>query len=508
MLKYRRNVLTTLVLCAAVILVTLSCAQDTQKAKRVEVTAEEIGTKAYCPVTGDSFTVHKQTPVVQYKGERYYMCCPGCDTEFQKDPERYIKQMEATEHHKTMVEPDMIGAEVVCPVSGDRFHVSETTPVFEYEGKKYYLCCPGCELEFKKDPEKYIELLEKQPESHNTERGDEILYWTCSMHPEVKSDVEGNCPICAMALIPVYEHGAEENVLKLTDQDFQLAGIRMVPAMKHHVYKVIQTVGEVAYDPMLVIAQEEFINALEMLETLQNADQVTQERAATVVERAHYKLRLLGMDESEISELQKTRTVARSLVIPDQETWVYARIYESDMSWVKKGQVVSVTSVAYPGETFHGTVRSVNPLVDPHARSVEARVKLHGVQRKLKPGMYINVSIEAMYIAPQATHHQEIIAIPRESVLDTGNRKVVWVYVGDGNFQPREVTVGPLAAVDHNGHMARYYPVLEGIAENEMVVTNGNFLIDSESQITGVAALGYGGALGVDEQPQPPIHQH
>lgn len=507
MRKNGRNVLTTLMVCTAALLVVLSCAQDAQKAKSVEVTAEEIGTKAYCPVTGDSFTVHKQTPVVQYKGERYYMCCPGCDTEFMKDPEKYVIRMHGMMHHETHEDKDMLGADVVCPVSGDRFHVSETTPVIEYKGKKYYFCCPGCELEFKKDPEKYIELLEKQPESLNSEPEQKILYWTCSMHPEVKSDVEGTCPICGMALIPVYER-AEENVLKLSDRDLQLAGIRMVPAMKHHVYKVIQSVGEVAYDPMLVIAQEEFVNALEMLETLQNAEQATQERAATVVERAHYKLRLLGMDESEISELQRTRTVARSLVIPDQETWVYARIYESDISWVKKGQAVSVTSAAYPGETFHGTVRSVNPLVDPHARSVEARVKLHGVQRKLKPGMYINVSIEAMYIAPRATHHQEIIAIPSESVLDTGNRKVVWVYVGDGNFQPREVTVGPLAAVDHNGHMARYYPVLEGIAENEMVVTNGNFLIDSESQITGVAALGYGGALGVDEQPQPPIHQH
>lgn len=508
MLKSGRNVLTTLMVCTAAFLVVLSCAQDAQKAKRVEVTAEEIGIKAYCPVTGDSFTVHEQTPVVQYKGKRYYMCCPGCDTEFQKDPERYIKKMETTEHHKIMVEQDMIGAEVVCPVSGDRFYVSETTPVVEHKGKKYYFCCPGCELEFKKDPEKYIELIEKQPESLNSEPELKILYWTCSMHPEVKSDVEGNCPICAMALIPVYERRAEENVLKLSDRDFQLAGIRMVPAMKHHVYKVIQAVGEVAYDPMLVIAQEEFVNALAMLETLQDADQVTQERAATVVEHAHYKLRLLGMDESEISELQKTKTVARSFVIPDQETWVYARIYESDMSWIKKEQAVSVTSAAYPGETFHGTVRSVNPIVDPHARSVEARIKLHGVQRKLKPGMYTNVSIRAMYTLPNATHQHDIIAIPRESVLDTGNRKVVWVHVGNGSFQPREVKVGPLAMVDRDGHMVFYYPVLEGISENEMVVTNGNFLIDSESQLTGVAALGYGGALGVEEQPQPPIHQH
>lgn len=508
MLKKRRSVVTTLVVCLAGVLIVLSCAEDTQKAKRVEVNAEEIGLRAWCPVTRDSFTVHKETPVIEYKGERYYMCCPGCDSEFMKDPEKYMHRMQGMEHHETHIDQDMLGAEVVCPVSGDRFHVSEMTPVVEHKGKKYYLCCPGCELEFKKDPEKYIELIEKEPESRNMEQDDEILYWTCSMHPEVKSDVEGNCPICAMALIPVYERPtSEENVLHVSERDMELAGIRTVPATKHHVYKVIQAVGEVAYDPMLVIAQEEYVNALEMLETLEGSDEMTLDRAQTVVERGHYKLRLMGMDESEIGELERTRAITRSLVIPEQETWVYARIYESDISWVKKGQDVSVISPAYPGEVFHGKVRSVNPVLDPHARAIEARIQLYGAHQKLKPGMYVDAKIKTMYVPPGASYHY-VLAIPRESVLDTGNRKVVWVYLDDGNFQPREVTVGPLATVEHNGHMVSYYPVLDGVAENEMVVTNGNFLIDSESQLTGVAAVGYGGALGVEEKPQPPIHQH
>lgn len=442
MIRRGQKILIGLMLSAAILLLIIACAENAQKAKIVELSAEAIGTKAFCPVTRDTFTVHKETPVVEYKGEQYYMCCPGCDTEFMKDPEKYIK------------------------------------------------------------------LMEKQPESRNVEQSEEILYWTCSMHPEVKSDVEGNCPICAMALIPVYDKpSSEENVLQVSERDMELAGIRTVPATKHHVYKVIQAVGEVAYDPMLVIAQEEYVNALEMSETLEGADKMTQDRAHTVVERAHYKLRLMGMDESEINTLKRTRAITRSLVMPEHETWVYARIYESDISWIKKGQEVSVTSPAYPGEEFGGKVRSVNPTLDPHARAIEARIQLYGAQRKLKPRMYVDVRIKTMYVPPGASHHQ-VVAIPRESVLDTGTRKVVWVYLDDGNFQPREVTVGPLATVEHNGHMASYYPVLEGVAENEMVVTNGNFLIDSESQLTGVAALGYGGALGVEEKPQPPIHQH
>jgi YHS domain-containing protein len=150
-------------LCLAAVVV-LCCAEDVQKTTLVAPTTDEIGTRTFCPVTRDSFTVHEQTPVVQYKGERYYMCCPGCATEFMREPDKYIKQMGTGAQHTVAVDQDMIGAEVVCPVSGDRFLVSETTPVVEYKGTKYYLCCPECELEFKKDPEKYIELMDMQPE--------------------------------------------------------------------------------------------------------------------------------------------------------------------------------------------------------------------------------------------------------------------------------------------------------------------------------------------------------
>ena len=103
-----------------------------------------------------------------------------------------------------------------------------------------------------------------------TEIEKEILYWTCSMHPEVRADEEGNCPICGMNLIPVYEKETSEGEgsLYLNEKDIELAGIRMVPSTKENLYKEIHTVGKIAYDPNLVIAQEEYVNALFLVEKI------------------------------------------------------------------------------------------------------------------------------------------------------------------------------------------------------------------------------------------------
>lgn len=410
-----------------------------------------------------------------------------------------------------------IGKEAICPVLGDKFTITESTPVVEYEGKKYYFCCPGCDTKFMKNPEKYINQEKDEPQSKESQQErstKEILYWTCSMHPEVKTDEQGSCPICNMKLIPVYEKEIDEGSLYLNDRAIELAGIRMVPATKHHLYIVIRTVGKVAYDPELVVAQEEYLNALEMMKAIKGSGQVTVKRTASVIEKSKFKLRLLGMDESEIKKLTKTRRVETSLIIPENETWIYADVYESDISWIKKSQEVIVTTIAYPGEEFQGKIRSINPVLDARTRSVRLRIQLSNANRKLKPGMYMDVKIEARYSAPKAMEHkggnaQKILAILKESVLDTGTRKVVWVYSGDGRFQPREVKLGPEGVFYHEDRSLRCYPVLNGLKENELVVTNGNFLIDSESQLTGMAAIEYGGALGVEEKPPIPVeHQH
>jgi Cu(I)/Ag(I) efflux system membrane fusion protein len=283
---------------------------------------------------------------------------------------------------------------------------------------------------------------------------------------------------------------------------------------KYHLQKEIRAVGKVAFDPELATAQEEYISALNTAETISNADQATASRVQILVQNAAYKLRLLGMDNTEIEDLQRTGKGDISLIIPENEACVYADVYESDIAWVKKGQQVFVTSIAYPGEEFTGTVKSISPVLNSQTRSATVRIHIFDKTMRLKPGMYVDTKVMAMYtpsseILKGSRSKHEVLVIPRESVLDTGNRKVVWVYLGDGQFQPREVTLGPEGSIRSALQNERYYPVLDGLKENELVVTNGNFLVDSESRITGVAAISYGGALGVEAKPQvPQVHQH
>lgn len=391
---------------------------------------------------------------------------------------------------------DIIGQEVVCPVMGNKFKITENTPVIEYNGEKYYFCCSGCDKDFAKDPDKYIKNLEQTPQSENKNK--EIIYWTCSMHPEVKADENGKCPICSMALTPVYEKTGSDGSLYLSEDEILLAGVRLASANKNELFKEIQTIGQVAYDPDLVIAQEEYINAINMMTSLDEADEITAERAKNIVERSKYKLKLLGMSDSEIKNLKIAKHVDKSLIMPEENTWIYAELYESDIPWVKKGQSVTVLSTAYPDKGFEGRIISVNPTVDDITRSVQVRIILSNTKLLLKPGMYVDVIIKSRYYLSDDKENKRIITVPKAAVLDTGNSKLVWIYTGNGNFEPRQVITGPAGIVQIGNSFIQSYPILEGIKENEVIVTNGNFLIDSEYQITGSAALGYSGAIGIE----------
>ena len=145
-------------------------------------------------------------------------------------------------------------------------------------------------------------------------------------------------------------------------------------------------------------------------------------------------------------------------------------------------------------------------MLDPKTRSVKFRVQVDNPDLKLKPEMYVDVVIISMYMSPDGEHM--VLAIPKDAVLDTGTRKIVWIDKGNGEYEGREVQIGPEATSAIDGKEVKLYPILKGLSKGELVVTKANFLIDSQSQITGVSAAAYGGALGVEEKKAPPVHQH
>jgi Cu(I)/Ag(I) efflux system membrane fusion protein len=339
----------------------------------------------------------------------------------------------------------------------------------------------------------------------------DALYYGCGMEGEehvyyLEGEHEGMaCPVCGMPLkkLPKEEADGLRGVIskvEIKGEQARLAGVRTEPVKKLHLFKEIRTVGKVAYDPQLAITEEELISSLKAVDKMgEGSIPEIKERAMSLVESARRKLKLLGLSEEQIKELENTREVETSLILPEEKMWIYGEVYEYELSWVKSGEKVKVTTSSIPGEVFPGIISSVNPVLDPKTRSVSFRAQVDNPGLKLKPEMYVDVVIMSML---SVDGEMEVLAIPKEAVLDTGRRKIVWVDKGNGEYEGKAVTVGPEATTMIEGSEAKFYQVLKGLSEGEQVVTKSNFLIDSQSQLSGTAASAYGGALGSEKEDQ------
>lgn len=344
-----------------------------------------------------------------------------------------------------------------------------------------------------------------------------ILFYRNPMNPAITSKVPAKDEM-GMDYVPVYEEenediegGEEEEAVvsrvKIAAQEAQRAGVESKPLEKRHLFKNIRTIGIVAYDPQLAIAQQEFISSIRALDKMEKSNiPEVRERALGLVESSKRKLKLLGLSEKQINELENKREIQSNLILPEKTMWIYGDLYEYELPWLKEGQKVEVASQGLPGEIFEGIVSSVNPVLDPKTRSVKFRAEINNPDLRLKPQMYVDIVIKSMYTGPEGEHM--VLAVPKDAVLDTGLKKIVWVDKGNSGYEGRIVEVGPEASATVGRQEERFYPVLRGLREGEKVITRSNFLIDSQSQITGVSAAAYGGALGVEEKKSAPAHSH
>lgn len=361
-----------------------------------------------------------------------------------------------------------------------------------------------------------------QHEDHGTQmmpvqtQAGELSHYTCGMHPSVRVSVDQynkgdtKCPICFMPLTPVKKGGAmgdqfDEHVISKVEikaRELKLAGVQTERIERRHLFKEIRAVGTVAYDPQLAIAQDEFISAVTSYEKAKAGGlQEIIDRAKSLIESSKRKLLLLGLNNEQIAELEKNRQVQTNLILPGDKMWIYGDVYEYELNWVKEGSFIKAKPVGLAGEEFYGKIVSINPVVDPRTRSVRFRAMIDNPNQKLKPEMYVEVEIMSQYTDPDGK--VDVLSIPKSALLETGRRKIVWVDLGQGAFEGRRVEVGP-EAVDHSDNPRAFYPVLKGLNEGEKVVTRGNFLVDSQSQITGVASSAYGGALGEESEQMAP----
>jgi RND family efflux transporter MFP subunit len=206
-------------------------------------------------------------------------------------------------------------------------------------------------------------------------------------------------------------------------------------------------------------------------------------------------LRLQGLDIKQIADLEKNKENDQSLLITSADSqfaWVYATIYEYELEWVKLGQEAVILSASYPGKEFKGKIVAIDPVFDAMTRSVRARIKVNNQGGWLKPDMYVDVQMSS----DLGAH----LAVPKEAIMDSGLRKIVFLVLDSGHFKPAEIKTGVSTE--------EYAQVLEGLKEGDTVVVSGNFLIDSESKLKaaleGTSHQPKGDGLASDSQ----SHQH
>jgi len=175
--------------------------------------------------------------------------------------------------------------------------------------------------------------------------------------------------------------------------------------------------------------------------------------------------------------------------------WVQADIFESDIPLVQTEQRAKIRAPTLGGGSVQGIVDFLQPAVDPQNRTMRARIQVPNPEMRLRPGMFVQVSLERSLGG-------DVVSVPRSAVLDTGKEKVVYVAKGKGVFEKRSIEAS--MAGDE------FYAVTRGIKAGERVVTHGNFLIDSQTRLTGTVTGMFGGskAYGTEASSQAPASNY
>lgn len=267
------------------------------------------------------------------------------------------------------------------------------------------------------------------------------------------------------------------------------------------------------YSPQLLSAQQELLQSVRAAGDLkQSRLMVMRETAQSTVTAAKDKLRLWGLMPQQIEEIIRrgkpsdhttimapisgvvthkngiegmyVQTGTQIYTVADLSVvWIELEAYESDLAWIRLGQEVEFEVKTYPGEIFKGEVAFIDPFLNEKTRTVKVRLNAPNPDGRLKPDMFVHAVLRAtlsegnrVVVGPTAGEKPPLV-IPAEAPLITGKRAVVYCAVPDqpGTFVGREIVLGPRAG-DH-------YLVRAGLQEGDLVVTAGNFMIDSSLQI-------------------------
>ncbi len=375
--------------------------------------------------------------------------------------------------------------------------------------------------------------------AESVKQENKVLFYRNPMNPAITSPVFTQDEM-GMDYIPVYadaeRHSDSSGTVTINPVVVQNIGVRTTAVKHKNLSRTIRTVGRIAFDekrvarlhpkydgwveqmfvdqtgdrvqkgtmlmsiysPQLVATQQEYLLALTNAEMLKNSEfKDVRDGAASLLQSSLERLLLLDVPQHQIEQLNRERKVMKGLHIHSpfdgvvmnigardgqritagtelykiadlSRVWVIVDLYEDDMPWVKAGDTAKMTVAGIPGQEFVGKVSFIYPYLEAETRTVKMRLEFENPKLELKPEMFANVTV-------QAGKQVDALVIPSEAVVRTGEQNQVFIQRDTGKYEPRRVTLG----VDSEG----FVQVVQGLKAGEVVVTSGQFLIDSESKL-------------------------
>ncbi|GHA42645.1 hypothetical protein GCM10007103_24730 [Salinimicrobium marinum] len=378
---------------------------------------------------------------------------------------------------------------------------------------------------------------QEESSAHQHAESSENQVWTCSMHPQIRQNEPGDCPICGMDLIPLQDDdaGIGSQAVYMSENAMKLANVQTMQVGAEAATREIRLNGRVAVDERKVYSQTthipgrierlmvnftgEEVKRGQALATVYSPEMITaqeellqayaiRESQPELFQAAKEKLRSWRIGENQINRILETGRASENFTITadvggivteklvdlgdylergmplyeiaDLSTvWVLFDLYESNMGWIEEGSTVEFTVASIPGETFEGEIDFIDPLVNRQTRVATARVEVDNSNGRLKPEMFVSGVIDNPV---EATSSE--LTVPRSAVLWTGQRSVIYVKQNSGertSFELREVVLGP--------SLGDSYVITEGLRSGEEIVVNGAFTVDAAAQLAGKPSM-------------------
>lgn len=252
------------------------------------------------------------------------------------------------------------------------------------------------------------------------------------------------------------------------------------------------------YSPMLVSAEQELVTAAHLAGAVDPEDSGAAANARMLLHASRRRLAYWDIMPDQIAHIEQTGEITKTLALASplsgvvltksvvegqtvtagmplyrlanlSSVWLEGDVFEQDLALVHVGSSVNVTLTAYPGRTFTGRVSFVAPTVDSMSRTAVVRVSLANPEGLLKPGMYATMLLSVRLGA-------DVMHVPAEAVVMTGERNLVYVVGSDGALHPQPVVLGARAGDQMQ--------VLSGVRPGDRIVSSANFLVDAESRLT------------------------